>query len=143
MAHAILIDEARKRSLSIEIYSAGIRDFSDQPPLIETSSTCLHYHTPPPKVRPTWVGELPLRSIDRFLVMEQVHADALQSEFGIPADRISLLGDFDPKRRGAEIDDPFFSFSEKIYRGSYELIRDCVVGYLETIASVRAADDRQ
>ena len=132
MAHAILIDEARKRSLSIEIYSAGIRDFSDQPPLIETSSTCLHYNTPPPKVRPTWVGELPLRSIDRFLVMEQVHADALQSEFGIPADRISLLGDFDPKRRGAEIDDPFFSFSEQIYRSSYELIRDCIVEYLDT-----------
>jgi protein-tyrosine-phosphatase len=132
MAHAILVDEARKRSLSIDVYSAGIRDFSDQPPLIETSSTCLHYHTPPPKVRPTWVGELPLRSIDRFLVMEQVHADALESEFGILADRISLLGDFDPKRRGAEIDDPFFSYSEKIYRKSYELIRDCIVGYLET-----------
>jgi protein-tyrosine-phosphatase len=133
MAHAILIDEARKRSLSIEIYSAGIRDFSDQPPLIETSSTCLHYNTPPPKVRPTWVGELPLRSIDRFLVMEQVHADALQSEFGIPVERISLLGDFDPKHRGTEIDDPYFSYSEKIYRGSYELIRDCIVEYLETI----------
>ena len=132
MAHAILVDEARKRSLSIDIYSAGTRDFSDQPPLIETSSTCLHYNTAPPKVRPTWVGKLPLRSIDRFLVMEQVHADALQSEFGIPANKISLLGGFDPKRRGTEIDDPFFSYSEETYRKSYELIRDCVVGYLDT-----------
>jgi len=137
MAHAILIDEARKRSLSIDIYSAGVRDFSDQPPLIETSSTCLHYNTPPPKVRPTWVGELPLRSIDRFLVMEQVHADALQGEFGVPADRISLLGDFDPKRRAIEIDDPFFSYSETVYRSSYELIRDCIVGYLETADELR------
>jgi protein-tyrosine-phosphatase len=137
MAHAILVDEARKRSLSIDIYSAGIRDFSDQPPLIETSNTCLHYNTPPPKVRPTWVGELPLRSIDRFLVMEQVHADALQSEFGIPAERISLLGRFDPKRRGTEIDDPFFSYSEQVYRKSYELIRECVVGYLEAADELR------
>ena len=137
MAHAILADEARKRSLSIDIYSAGIRDFSDQPPLIETSSTCLHYNTLPPKVRPTWVGELPLRSIDRFLVMEQVQADALQSEFGIPADRISLLGKFDPKHRGTEIDDPFFSYSERIYRNSYELIRDCIIGYLETADELR------
>src|ERR1041385_3890337 len=110
MAHAILVDEARKRSLAIDIYSAGIRDFSDQPPLVETSSTCLHYNTPPPKVRPTWVGELPLKSIDRFLVMEQVHADALQSEFGIPADRISLLRRFDPNRPGVEIDDSSFRF---------------------------------
>jgi hypothetical protein len=69
--------------------------------------------------------------------MEQVHADALQSEFGIPANRISLLGDFDPKRRGAEIDDPFFSYSEKIYRSSYELIRDCIVGYLDTADELR------
>ena len=137
MAHAILVDEARQRSLSIDIYSAGVRDFSDQPPLIETSSTCLHYNTPPPKVRPTWVGELPLRSIDRFLVMEHFHADALQSEFGIPADRISLLGSFDPKHRGIEIDDPLFSYSEKIYRSSYELIRDCIVGYLETADELR------
>jgi protein-tyrosine-phosphatase len=132
MAHAILLDEARKRSLSIDVYSAGIRDFSDQPPLMETSSTCLHYNTPPPKLRPTWVGELPLRTIDRFLVMEQAQADALQSEFGIPANKISLLGEFDPRHRGVEIDDPFFSYSEKIYRSSYELIRDCVVGYLDT-----------
>jgi hypothetical protein len=105
--------------------------------LIETWSTCLHYNTPPPKVRPTWVGELPLRSIDRFLVMEQVHADALQSECGIPASKISLLGSFDPKHRGAEIDDPFFSFSEQVYRRSYEMIRDCVVGYLETSGDFR------
>jgi hypothetical protein len=83
-------------------------------------------------VRPTWAGELPLRSIDRFLVMERTHADALQSEFGIPDNRISLLGSFDPKHRGLEIDDPFFSYSEKIYRKSYELIRDCIVGYLDT-----------
>ena len=137
MAHAILLDEARKRSLSIDVYSAGIRDFSDQPPLMETSSTCLHYNTPPPKLRPTWVGELPLRTIDRFLVMEQAQADALKSEFGIPANKISLLGEFDPKHRGVEIDDPFFSYSEKIYRSSYELIRDCVVGYLETADELR------
>src|ERR1044072_2587284 len=109
MAHAILVAEARKRSLAIDVYSAGIRDFSDQPPLDETSSTCLHFNTPPPKLRPTWVGELPLRSIDRFLVMEQFHAEALRDEFGITANRISLLGDFDPDHRGAEIDDPFFS----------------------------------
>src|SRR5215510_12041959 len=92
MAHAIMIDEARKRSLPIEIYSAGIADFSDEPPLAETWRTCLHYHTPPPKETPTWVAELPLDSIDRFLVMEHRHAEALQNQFNVSADRISLLG---------------------------------------------------
>jgi protein-tyrosine-phosphatase len=131
MAHAILIDEARKRSLKVDIYSAGILDFSDQPPLIETSRICLHYHTPPPKETPTWIRELPLGSIDRFLVMEHEQADALRSEFGISADRISLLGTFDPKHRGVEVADPF-GHSDMVYQNSYRLIRECIIGYLDS-----------
>ena len=137
MAHAILFDEALKRSLAIDIFSAGILDFSDQPPLIETSRTCLHYHTPVPKQTPTWVAQLPLGDIDRFLVMEQNHAEALRDQFGISPERISLLGTFDPKLRGAEIDDPFFSYSEEVYRNCYRQIRDCIIEYLDTAAEVR------
>lgn len=137
MAHAILSDEVQKRSLDIDIYSAGIVDFSDQPPLDETSKTCLHYNTAPPKLTPTWVGQLPLASIDRFLVMEQNHADALENQFGISADRITLLGSFDPKQRGTEIPDPFFSYSEEVYRSSYRLIRDCLIEYLDTADELR------
>jgi protein-tyrosine phosphatase len=137
MAHAILADEARKRSLALEIFSAGTLDFSDQPPLIETSTTCLYYHTPVPKQTPTWAAQLPLGRIDRFLVMEQRHADALRDQFGVSRDRISLLGTFDPQRRGAEIDDPFFSYSEEVYRSSYRQIRDCIVEYLESAAELQ------
>ena len=132
MAHAILTDAVLKRSLDIDIYSAGILDFSDQPPLDETSRTCLYFKTPPPKLTPTWVGQLPLDSINRFLVMEQNHADSLEHQFGISANRIALLGSFDPKQRGTEIPDPFFSFSEEVYRSSYGLIRDCIIEYLDT-----------
>jgi len=135
MAHAILVDEARQRSLNVDIYSAGILDFSDQPTLIETSQTCLHYSTPPPKEKPTWIRELPLESIDRFLVMEWAHADALENEFGIPSDRISLLGTFDPQHRGVEIADPF-AHSDLVYRNSYELIRDCIIGYLDSTSEL-------
>ena len=78
MAHAILIDEAQKRSLAVEIFSAGVSDFSDQPPLMETSRTCLYYQTPVPKETPTWVAQLPLGSIDRFLVMEQRQRKRIQ-----------------------------------------------------------------
>ena len=138
MAHAILIDEARKRSLSIDIYSAGILDFSDDPPLDETSRTCLYFNTPSPKSTPTFVGQLPITSIDRFLVMEQRHADALESEFGVSPDRITLLGELDPRQRGAEISDPYFSFSEEIYRRSYCLIRECIIEYLNTADELRS-----
>jgi len=55
----------------------------------------------------------------------------LTSEFSISPDRISLLGTFDPQRRGAEIADPF-GHSSLVYEGSYKLIRDCINGYLDT-----------
>ncbi len=132
MAHAILVDEARKRSLSIDIYSAGILDFSDQPLLNETSRTCAHFGTPVPKATPTWIRHLPLESINRFMVMEQDHADSLIYEHDISAERVTLLGTFDPQQRGVEIADPFFSYSEVVYRQAYEQIRDCIVNYLDS-----------
>ena len=134
MAHAIFIEEARKRSLAADVYSAGTLDFTDQPPLDETTRTCLHFQTPPPKTTPTWVRQLPLESIERFFVMEQNHARALISEHGIDEARISLLGSFDPHHRGEEIADPFFSYNEVAYRRAYEQIRDCIIAYLESIA---------
>jgi protein-tyrosine-phosphatase len=130
MAHAIFVAEAHKRSLPVEIYSAGVFDFSDQPPLDETSMTCRQHNTPPPKETPTWVRELPLDSINRFLVMEHDHADILINEFGVSPKRISLLGTFDPQGRGVEIADPYGQ-SGQVYERSYQLIRDCVIGYLD------------
>lgn len=131
MAHAIFVAEAEKRSLKIDVYSAGVYDFSDAPPLAETWQTCLQYNTPPPEESPTWAGDLPLSSIDRFLVMEEFHADRLVREYGVSPDRISLLGAFDPQQRGDEIDDPF-SEGPLVYERQYKLIRDCIVGYLDT-----------
>jgi protein-tyrosine-phosphatase len=130
MAHAILVAEAGKRSLAVEVYSAGVLDFSDAPTLVETSTTCLHYNTSAPRKPPTWVGQLPLDSIDRFLVMEHDHAEALISDYGISSDRISLLGTFDPQQRGAEIADPFGQGS-RVYESAYQLIRECIIGYLD------------
>jgi protein-tyrosine-phosphatase len=131
MAHAIFVAEAEKRSLAVEVYSAGVFDFSDAPALVETAMTCLQHNTPPPKETPTWVRELPLDSINRFLVMEYDHADVLTSEYGISPKRISLLGTFDPQQRGPQIADPFGQGSV-VYERSYKLIRDCIIGYLDT-----------
>lgn len=141
MAHAIFVAEARRRSLAVEVYSAGILDFSDVPPLIETARTCLHYDTPPPNKAPTWIRELPLDSINRFLVMERNHADVLRSEYRIPSSRVSLLGNFDPQRRGLEIADPF-GRGKVAYESSYELIRDCIIGYLDTTAALASERPR-
>lgn len=136
MAHAIFVDEAKKRSLEVGVYSAGVVDFSDMPPLVETTSMCLQHNTPAPDKAPTWVRELPLESITRFLVMEQEHADALVYVHGISPERVSLLGEFDPQKRGAELGDPFAQ-GEAAYKRSYLRIRDCIVGYPETTDELR------
>jgi protein-tyrosine phosphatase len=122
MAHAIFVAEAASRELSVQVYSAGVYDFSDQPPIGDTIATCLKHKTPLIK-DPTWVRDLPLDSIDRFLVMEQHHADVLIRDFGVLPERVSLLGEFDPHGRGREIADPF-SRGSVVYDESYKQIRD-------------------
>lgn len=131
IAHAICQSEVAKRSLPIEVYSAGVIDFSDAPPISDTTQTCLVHNTPAPDKAPTWVGSLPLDSITRFFVMERYHAHALMHDFGISPERISYLGEFDPRGRGAGIEDPF-SQGDLVFKKCYARIRDCIVNYLET-----------
>jgi protein-tyrosine-phosphatase len=131
MAHAIFVAEARQRQLSLDVYSAGVFDFRGSSPIRETTATCELNNTPAPEEIATWVGDLPLESISRFLVMEQLHADVLIYEYGVSPDRVHLLGKFDPHDRGREIEDPFGK-SNAVYQKSYELIRDCIVRFLDT-----------
>jgi protein-tyrosine phosphatase len=138
IAHAILVSEVEKRSLPVEVYSAGVLDFRGAPPVNDTLKICLDHDTPSPKEEPTWVSELALDSITRFLVMEKYHAHALINQFGVPPDRVSLLGEFDPQGRGSEIDDPFGGGSA-VYKRSYLRIRDCIVNYLDTTDELNQA----
>jgi protein-tyrosine-phosphatase len=131
MAHAILVSEANKRALPVDVYSAGIFDFRGSPPIDETTLTCAVHNTPAPREVASWVRDLPLESITRFLVMEQHHADALIEAYGVEPDRVSLLGEFDPQRRGDEIADPY-SQGGLVYEECYGQIRDCIVGYLDS-----------
>ena len=65
--------------------------------------------------------------------MENYHADRLVDEFGVPGDRINLLGEFDPLGRGDEIDDPF-GRGLPVYTRCYERLRDCLLNYLELMS---------
>ena len=141
IAHAILLSEVEKRALPVDVYSAGVIDFRGEPAVDDTLKTCLDHNTPSPKEEPTWVSELPLNSITRFLVMENYHADRLVNEFGVSPDRVTLLGEFDPHDRGVEIDDPFGRGSA-IYKRSYLRIRDCIVNYLDTAEEMRTLESR-
>jgi len=131
MAHAIFVAEAKRRQLPYDVYSAGVFDFTGAPAIRETTTTCELNNTPAPQEIATWVGNLPLESISRFLVMEQLHADVLRYEHGVSLNRIRLLGEFDPHNRGREIEDPFGQ-SNAVYQEAYDLIRDCIVNYLDS-----------
>jgi protein-tyrosine-phosphatase len=137
MAHAIFVSEAKQRQLEVDVYSAGVFDFRGAPAIHETTATCELNKTPAPDEVASWIRDLPLHSISRFLVMEQLHADVLIAEYGVSPGRVSLLGKFDPLRRGGEIDDPFGG-SNAVYQKSYELIRDCIVNYLDSTDELRA-----
>ena len=129
MAHAILVSEVEKRGLPVEVYSAGVFDFRGEPAIDDTTRTCDSHKTPAPSEVATWIRDLPLDSITRFLVMEKLHAEVLTEGYGIAPARVSLLGEFDPKERGVEIADPFGQ-SSAVYERSYMQIRDCITGYL-------------
>ena len=139
MAHAILVSEIEKRGLPVEVYSAGVFDFRGAPAIDDTTRTCARHHTPAPREVATWVRDLPLHSITRFLVMEQLHAQVLIGAYGIAPERVSLLGEFDPEQRGIEIEDPF-SQGSVVYEACYGQIRDCIVNYLETTDELGKSD---
>jgi len=130
MAHAILAAEAEKRGLQIDVYSAGVYDFRGESAIDDTTRTCAMFDTPAPAEVATWVRDLPINAIDRFLVMEQHHADVLVGSYGIAPEKISLLGEFDLEEPGTEIADPF-SRGRAVYEKSYRQIRDCIMRYLD------------
>ncbi len=139
MAHAIFVSEVEKRGLPFEVYSAGVLDFRGAPAIDDTTRTCAQHNTPAPREVATWVGDLPLDSISRFLVMEQHHADMLIGTYGIAPERVSLLGEFDPEQRGVEIADPY-SQGSVVYEECYGQIRNCIVNYLDTTGELRRSN---
>jgi protein-tyrosine-phosphatase len=139
MAHAIFVSEVERRGLPVEVYSAGIFDFRGAPAIDDTTRTCALHNTPAPREVATWVRDLPLDSISRFLVMEQHHADMLIGTYGIAPEQVSLLGEFDPQQRGVEIADPY-SRGGVVYEECYGQIRDCVINYLDTTDELRRSN---
>jgi protein-tyrosine-phosphatase len=130
MAHAICVAETARRSLPIEVYSAGMLDLSGTPPDKTVLMTCLQRQTPIPKGNSAFVRDLPLESINRFFVMERQHAEALAADYGILRSRIAFLGEFDPQQRGDEIPDPMKQGIDAFER-CYSRIRECVFSYLD------------
>ncbi len=135
MGHAICVPEIARRGWEVEILSAGTMDFTGTPPARATWFTCCQNNTPPRKEGSTFVRDLPLANIDRFFVMEHVHAATLIDEYGVPPERVSLLGTFDPESREPEVEDPI-GLGKVEFDQCYARIRRCVLHYLETTTEI-------
>jgi protein-tyrosine-phosphatase len=139
MAHAIAVSEVAERNLNIRILSAGVIDFSGTPTAIQTWVTCCQNGTPPQTDHSTFIKDLPLRSISKFMVMEKGHASALTSEYDIDSSRITLLGSLDPISKSLEIDDPIGQGSVEFDR-CYSRLKRCIVSYLDTSNDINSAE---
>ena len=92
----------------------------------EARITCDRHGTPMPKFVATHIANVDVSGVRRVFAMERSHISALVADSTISPERISLLGEFDPQRRGSEIDDPMGQDTVAFER-CYERLRDCIV----------------
>jgi protein-tyrosine-phosphatase len=131
MAHAIFSSETARRGLEIGNLSAGLANFDGVSVAREARLTCEKNKTPLPKFIASYIGNVDLTGVTRVFVMEHSHVPLLLKLTSLSPDRISLLGEFDPEQRGAEIDDPIGQ-DIVAFEACYERLRDCILHYLDT-----------
>lgn len=131
MAHAIFAAEAKRRRLDVNVQSAGMFDFEGVLALREARFVCERHNTPMPKFVSSYFRNLNLSGVTRVFAMTEDHVTLLQAETDIPPERISLLGLFDPKQRGDEIEDPTGKDSQA-FDQCYQQLWNCIVHYLDS-----------
>lgn len=131
MAHAILAAEVERRGLAATVWSAGIWDFEGAWAAREGRLICEKHTTPMPKLLSTHLSEVDLSCSTRIFVMERTHIAEVLEQTGVAPERVSLLGAFDPKHGGDEIEDPIGK-DLAAFEACYTRLRDCIFHYLDT-----------
>jgi protein-tyrosine phosphatase len=130
MAHAIFASEIARRNLKITVLSAGLLDFEGVLVANEARLTCQKHNAWLPKFAATYIRNVDLSGVTRVFVMERGHIPQLLELTSLSPERVSILGDFDPHKRGAEIDDPMGKDSIQFER-CFDRLKDCIVHYLD------------
>jgi protein-tyrosine-phosphatase len=131
MARAIFDAEVTRRGLQVTVWSAGIWDFEGEWAALDARLTCERQSTPMPKLLCTHLAKVDLSEATRVFVMERRHLDEVLAKTGLPPERVSLLGEFDPQHGGEEIEDPIGE-DEAAFEVCYARLRACILHYLET-----------
>src|SRR5688572_25492742 len=106
MAQAIFSAEAKRRKMVVKTLSAGMFNFEGQQAVREAKLCCERHGTPLVNQFSTYFRSVDLPSTTRIFVMTKEHAELLTEADPTLAERISLLGSFDPQHRGDEVEDP-------------------------------------
>jgi protein-tyrosine-phosphatase len=130
MAHAIFAHELRRRGLHVSVTSASVVDMEEMQVAFHSRAACEHYGTPLQRAFSAFHASVDLKSAVRVFGMQRSHLDALQRNASVAPERLSLLGEFDPLRRGSEIDDPMGGTLEQ-HLACYRVLRDCILTYLD------------
>jgi protein-tyrosine phosphatase len=131
MAHAIFVSELQRRKLAVSVLGAGILDMEGMQAAQYSQVACAQYATPLPKLESVYYKTVDLQRAVRVFGMEERHLFILARDAGVQDARLSLLGEFDPQGRGAQIKDPMGGTLEQ-HLACYRQLRDCIVHYLNT-----------
>ena len=131
MAHAIMVAEAARRGLRINVLSAGVWDFEGTPAAHESLLACKRHNTPLQKFIATPIHSADFSDVTRVFVMERDHISALLAKTSLAPNQISLLSEYDPAQRGDDIADPIGEGADA-FEACYQRLRDCIVHYLDS-----------
>ena len=131
MAQAIFEDEARRRGLAVTVTSAGTWDFAGAEAVMDARLTCDKRNTPMSKLISTHIASIEFSSATRVFVMEHRHLAIVIGDTAVSPERVTLLGQYDPRHRGPEIEDPIGK-DIPAFEKCYDRLRDCIIHYLDT-----------
>lgn len=135
IAQAIFTAEVKQRGLVVKVISAGLHDFEGMMAVREARLVCEKHKTPMPKLLSTYFRNVDLFEVTRVFGMTSEHIAHLQAETSVPPERISLLSQFDPQKRGEDIEDPTGQ-GALAFEQCYGRLRDCIVHYLDSTSEL-------
>ena len=133
MAHAIMETMAGAQGLDITVSSGGTLNLGPSSPAKDAWLTCLQNDTPVNKMESTYVGDLPLDTIDLFFVMQDKHRASLVAKHGIDDHRIRLLGPCDDQSDDPEISDPIGRPMAE-FEACHARLTRCIRSFLDELA---------
>jgi protein-tyrosine-phosphatase len=105
MAHAIFVAELARPGLDCDVQSAGVIDMNGALAAANVQKVCVLWGTPSPKLESVYIAALELTNVTRVFVMEPSHRERVCAMMQVDTQRVQLIREFDPQRRGPAIED--------------------------------------